>query len=142
MHYQKIQQILSESDPKEHWVFLTTASGRETWFYVGDVNLRIESVHAEDDGLDIFEEEWATKHPDPRARRCYYEIWYASTLVDQIMLVAVDGYRAYLPLPDPQTRTKVNASSIDFKVAEIVDRHGTLYDYIRRSGLTLVDGDD
>lgn len=43
MHYQKIQQILSESDPKEHWVFLTTASGRETWFYVGDVNLRIHT---------------------------------------------------------------------------------------------------
>jgi len=46
-----------------------------------------------------FNEEWVKKFPDPVAYVSYHKIFYNSSLIKKIFLVAVDGYRMYIPLP-------------------------------------------
>lgn len=110
MQYQEIQRMLMQSDPKNDWKSPSSDFGEEVWFYRHDVNLRIERVDYDSDG-ETFDERWATKHPDPRAERCYYGIWYGNTLIDQVMLVAVDGWRAIFQSQTRKRRLKSIATA-------------------------------
>src|SRR5258708_40045737 len=102
MHITKVFDTIIQSDTQDHWQRFDYKR-TERAVYKGDVNLRIESHLEEDLLVEDFAEEWATKLPDPHAHSYSYNIYYAATLVAQVVLVSVDGARALLPLPDPQT---------------------------------------
>lgn len=79
--------------------------------YQPDVNLRIEEGRK---AVEDFQEEWSEKYPDTEHNESYsYWVVYNQSPVDHVVLVAVDGYRAYVPVPtrpesagDPWTISK------------------------------------
>ncbi|MEK6913795.1 MAG: hypothetical protein AABW47_03960 [Nanoarchaeota archaeon] len=46
-----------------------------------------------------FNEGWVKRFPDGKAYVSYHKILYNSSLIKKVFLVAVDGYRMYIPLP-------------------------------------------
>ncbi|EHR1005931.1 hypothetical protein Q9Y03_005130 [Vibrio harveyi] len=132
MNYSSLESILNSGD-REDWLF---NDERGIFTYKRDLNLRIERKEIDFDSDKFSGEDWATCHPDPTAYRMIYEVYYGSSFVDEKLLVAVDGFRAILPLPRINTNT---ISRQDYKFASIVDQLGTLDDYIRRARLEVGD---
>jgi hypothetical protein len=52
-------------------------------------------------------------------------------------MVAVDGHKAMLPAPESPANLVI--SRLQYKIAEISDLHGTLDEYLGRSGITVED---
>lgn len=86
------------------------------------------------EGSAEFQEPWANKHPNARAERMHYDIFYGAAFVESFMLVGVDGFRAYLPLPRGGTSIVPRRS---YNLARAVDHCETLDEYLERSKLTL-----
>ena len=116
---------------KEDWIF---TDERGIYTYKRDLNIRIHRKDINHDFDRFSGEDWATKHPDPTAYRVTYEIYYAASFVEEVLMVSVDGYRATLPLPD---RNTLKVSRKDYQFAGIVDQLNTLDEYMRRSGLDV-----
>jgi len=131
MTYDKLIETIRSSKPGD-WIY-NDEQGVHT--YRADLNIRIQRRRDDDLSGSGFNEPWATCHPDPSARKMFFDIYYGSSLVDSFLLVAVDGYRADLPLPDPKTKKMI--SRRDYELARAVDVLGTLDQYIQRSGLTV-----
>jgi len=97
-----------------------------------DVNLKIVR-----DGFEEkipFSEPWAVNHPDKNAYMYRYTIFYNNSRIDEFYLVAVDGFRSYIPLPE------LKSSIIPRKqylLAKAVNYDGRLDEYIERSNLTV-----
>lgn len=69
-----------------------------------NVRLRIERGKV---AVQDFQEDWIEGFPDPDATSHSYWLYYGDSPITQKVLVAVDGYRAFLPVPtvrdDPPT---------------------------------------
>ena len=123
MEYSEVEKILATSK-KDDWI---VNDGLGAFTYKKDLNLRIERA---DDDRD-FNEPWAIKFPDKNARAINYRVFYNNSFVEEKMLVAVDGFRATLPLPKSSQDLSVNKSDVNF--ARIVDV-GTQFDnYLNRA---------
>jgi len=110
---------------------------RGIYTYKSDLNIRIERKEKEVGDSRKFEgEDWAVKHADPNAFRVICEIYYGSSFVEERMLVAVDGYRAILPLPEFQ---KTTIPLEEYRFARIIDQDRRIDEYIQRSGLEVKD---
>ena len=82
-----------------------------------------------------FFEEWANCHPDKRASFYEYEIKYQGKRITNFYLVAVDGYRALLPLPNIKTG-KIKEKHMHF--ANIIFPYPEMnYEYVERSHLEI-----
>ena len=68
-----------------------------TFTYREDYNLYIQ-LDSFDNHTD-FNEDWAKRFPDPEAKGIRYAIMYQDRLINNGVLVAVDGYRLILPIP-------------------------------------------
>ncbi|GAH52272.1 unnamed protein product, partial [marine sediment metagenome] len=91
-----------------------------------DLAIRIE-VRRDDQYPRPFKEAWATELPDPGARMMCYDIYRGASLVETFYLVAVDGFRATLPMP---VSPKAKVVPLDkYQLARAVDHQGTLDDY-------------
>ncbi|MFN3168822.1 MAG: hypothetical protein ACE37H_17350 [Phycisphaeraceae bacterium] len=130
MTYDEVIDLVRNNEA-DQWVY-NDAKGSH--LLRSDVNLRIIKRDTDDEPMRHFHEEWANKHPDPNAHRVYYDIYYGSSFIDDFMLVSVDGFRAELPVPDPQS-TVIPRDK--YLIARAVDDQGTLDEYIARSGLTV-----
>jgi hypothetical protein len=134
MQHQKIIETIEASNPYADWKYVQRGSN-EVRYYVGDVNLRLETTF---DELDIhnpsFKEPWTDVHPDQNATSYFYNLYYGATLIQRFIFVAVDGARAMLPLPNPTTK---KISPLNYKVAQILDGSDSLDDYIKSSGLSV-----
>lgn len=97
-----------------------------------DVDIRI--VRKSDEEDREFDEDWATNHPDRKAYRVTYEIYYRASFIDEFLLVAVDGGRAELPLPALPSKVIPRKKYLE---ARAVDHQGRLDEYISRSKLTV-----
>lgn len=131
MTYEKAKEmVLSNSFDK--WVYFD-----EYGEYVlkSDVNLRIVRKDIDFDN-DIFDgEDWATKHPDSKAYKIFFSVFYNNSRIDDFMLVAVDGMRATIPMPRVNTTV---ISKEDYQFAQAVNIDGKRLDeYIQRSGLSV-----
>lgn len=127
MKYLEILNILKTSS-KQDWTHVT----EEIIVFNEDVNLHIEQREIDFD--DVFLEPWAMNHPNKSNYRIYYDVFYNSTFIKEILLISVDGHRAELPLPDIQTNT---ISLDDYNEADIITNGVRLDEYIKRSGLTV-----
>lgn len=101
-----------------------------------DLDIRIEE-RGDNEYPKVFREAWATKLPDPEARMECYDIYYRSSFVETFYLVAVDGFRATLPMPVPPENKVVLPAK--YQLARAVDHQGTLDDYMQRAGLSVAD---
>lgn len=132
--HENIMRVILESEPKDDWN-VRQIGQIQLFVFKHNVNLRLLinydgiGVHA-----DNFNESWATKHPDNHASSYYCDIKYGPTVIEQKIVVSVDGGRAILPLPKINT---LEYSSLDYKIAKIVDTSSRTDEYIKRSGLKL-----
>ncbi|MFW6046939.1 MAG: toll/interleukin-1 receptor domain-containing protein [Candidatus Woesearchaeota archaeon] len=116
-------------NPFENWTYFDEHG---EYILKDDVNLKIVAEPFEK--RREFNEEWATRHPDPSAFMYKYTIFYNNTRIDEFYLVAVDGHREFLPLPKPNTN-KIPLNS--YLKARAVNNCGSLNEYIERSGLEV-----
>ena len=127
MTFDEALKALFESNPGD-WLF---DDPKGTYTYKHDLLLRIDRANRD----DCFNEEWATGFPDPCAKRVSFEVFYGPSFICRQILVAVDGYRAYLPMP------KVNTKLIDqnaYRFARIVANHNDDLDkYIAQAKLRV-----
>jgi len=128
--YSEVQQAIKNSAASD-WIF---SDERGAYTYKGDVNLRIERSEVDCD-RDCFEgEEWAERHPDKKAYRVTYTVYYGQSYLEDHLLVSVDGHRATLPLPKAGS-TEVPPDAYHF--ASLVDQHNTLDEYMDRARLVI-----
>jgi len=132
---EEILDAVLSSDSKDDWERQCPGGLRRITFFKKNVNLRFE-MDFDDEGMhrEDFKEEWATKHPDPKATSYWCNLYYAATHIDRFILVSVDGSRALLPLPINRT-TDLRVKGLDLKVAQIHDSLGSLPEYMLRAGL-------
>lgn len=127
MTYENVKKILNESSQFD-WI-IDDETGSFT--YRHSLHLRIErEIHCRP-----FNEPWATSHPDSEAVAINYTVKYGQSFIERKMLVAVDGYRAILPLPENANSPYVSAEDVNF--AEIVDISGRVNEYLKRSNLQI-----
>ena len=130
MTYDELMEIILNSS-FENWVY---DDEKGIFTFREDLDIRIEERRSSSD-RDEFNEEWATRHPDPHATRVFYDIYYRSSFVKSFMLVSVDGGRAHLPLPESAVSTTIPYER--YALARAVDYLGTLDEYIERFRLTV-----
>lgn len=137
MTYEEVWRMVENSRP-EDWIENHAADGVTEIVYKGDVRLRfIDDLSFEEMGH--FNEPWATRHPNPNARRHALRLMYGSALVDTIPVVGVDGGRARLPYPNSSGGISFRA----YQAARIGSQGNTLIDeYIQRSGLRVEGKED
>jgi hypothetical protein len=103
--------------------------------FKNDLNVRIIKLRRDEESeFDKCNEPWATKHPDKKAIRVFYDLYYGASYIQRFMLVSVDGHRAILPPPAPGGRV-VPKDQYDF--ARIVDVEGMLDEYMMRVGFVV-----
>ncbi len=111
---------------------------KKRWTLKSNVMIRFADTTEEKLGEDVrdraFDEEWATKHPDPKARRVVYTMYYGASFVRAVDLVAVDGYRAMLPMPKAHDVLVVDPW--EYRFARIVNG-AAVDEYMGRAGLTV-----
>jgi hypothetical protein len=88
----KIEKVIINSTADE-WNF-TDEKGAYT--YKSDVNLVIKRDDFEED--EEFNEEWATIGLH-KGFTVHHSIYYGTSFIKKMFMVAVDGYRAYIPYP-------------------------------------------
>lgn len=127
-----IDGILNEifSSIPEDWV---SDEFRENFVYKYNILL---TIHEIEESKREFHEEWAERHPDNRAFCYKYTIKYNNNPITSILLVAVDGHRAYLPIPDRDTG-KIKGKYMRF--ANIINPipEAINYEYVYRAGLEI-----
>jgi len=130
MNYQKLKEILKNSDPSD-WLHFDKYS---QFTYKNDVNLRI--IRSDFKENTSFNEPWVTKHPDHNATRVFLTVYYGQSIIDEKMMVDVDGYRATLPIPKLTTMT---VSQADYRLALIINgsQGNRLDEYLKRSDITV-----
>jgi len=127
---ENIEQKIIESD-LDAWD-CDDSEGRYT--YTEDVALRIE--RAPFDEHSDFHEAWARNFPDPDAQKFTVIIYYDSSPAKKEYIVAVDGYRIDIPLPD---RNNLTISKFQYNLGEILNLVGGWdYDnYLNRAGVII-----
>ncbi|MDB2682560.1 hypothetical protein N9Z14_08205 [Opitutales bacterium] len=107
-------------------------------FYLQDPKLRIKHYSGEKGICNPeFIDDWANKFPDPQAASLYYEIQYSSEVIERVILVGVDGYRAYLPIPERETMI---ISELDHAVAMLIAyRYEDYHHYVKSAGFRMED---
>ena len=134
MSYDEILDFITKSDAKLDWKWIETNRAEEA-FLKEDPRLRI-SVRYDQDGIHQkdFTESWMTAFADPKASSYWFNLSYDHALIDRFILVSVDGGKAELPMSDPDT---LQVDPLNYKVAEIFDKHNTLEEYMTRGGLRV-----
>jgi len=111
MTYDEILDFIVSSNPKEDWNGISRDWSSEV-FLKEDPRLRFRAKHI-DDGVqnDNYVDEWANRHPDPKAADYWYDLYFDGNLIDRFILVSVDGARAAVPPPDFQSGKSKNPRS-------------------------------
>lgn len=134
MTHDELLEFVKHSDADNDWKGISNNWVSEV-FLREDPRLRFRAKYT-DEGIqnDDYKDDWANKHPHPKATGYWYDLYYDGNLIDRFILVAVDGARASLPSPDWQSG-KVHM--MDYKVAKINDTLKTVDQYLARSGLEV-----
>ena len=121
------------SNPYPNWSY---NDERRTFTLRDNVNITIrrKDIDFNDPTSRFSTEDWATNHPDSVAYQVVYEIYYGASFVENFVLVAVDGLRAYLPVPNANTTI---VSRDNYLLAKAVGRSDALDEYLERAKLTV-----
>ena len=129
-------EFVLTTHPRNDWERVTN-NWVEEHFLKKDPKLRFR-VEFNEDGThnENFQEPWANDHPDKRAVSYWYDLFYSGSRINRVILVAVDGGRALIPMPDVMSK---KIKTYDYAAAKIHDSLDSLDEYIRRSGLEVED---
>ncbi len=133
MSFEEIMDFVERSDPKADWQSVSITNKEEV-FCLRDTKLRIVH-HTGDEGVqnEDFQEPWANKFPDPKATGFWYDVEYDGGCLRRMLIVAVDGYRAYLPCPKV---TEMTVSKLQDAVGRIIATDQQRYaEYKERAGI-------
>jgi hypothetical protein len=114
MTYDQLISVIYGSS-KSDWLL---SDERGIYTHKSNLNIRIERKEIDQDFDKFSRKGWTTSHADPVAYRVIYGLFYGASLIKEFLVVAVDGHRATLPLPDRKT-LKVSKEGYGF--AQIVD---------------------
>jgi len=136
MDIDEMKSVIIHSDPKSDWTRTDTVISMN-YAFKKDPNLRIVHSYG-DDGVHIpdFQEQWANKFDSPKAASHFYGVYYGTALLEQAVLVMVDGGRADLPLPD---RSTLVTDEFTYSIARIKDGMHTLDKYMKWAGISVSD---
>lgn len=136
MSHEEILNLIKRTNRKE-WKRIDE-DGVEGVFYLQDPKLRIKHYTGEKGICNPeFIDGWANQFDDPQAASLYYEIQYSSEVIERVVLVGVDGYRAYLPIPERETMI---ISELDHSVAMLVAyRFEDYHHYVKRADFKMKD---
>lgn len=135
MDSEELKSVVVSSQAKDWNRVITTIS--KTYSYKIDPNLRIVQMYDESGTQnDDFREEWANKFLNPKAHGLFFDIYYASSLIDRVILVMVDGGRADLPLPHRVDKKWVT-KEFTYAIARINDHMNSLEKYMNWAGITV-----
>jgi hypothetical protein len=132
MRYEELMEIIYNSKSAD-WLY---SDFKRTYTYRDDLNIRIEIRHPPGHKRE-FRAKWANRDWATTAEQCYYDIYYGMSVVESFTLVLVDGYRAALPLPEPDSMT---VPLKQYQLARCVDDLETLDEYMERAGLKVAQG--
>ncbi|WP_287605104.1 hypothetical protein [Thiothrix sp.] len=134
MTHDELLEFVKHSDAEADWKGITNNWVSEV-FLREDPRLRFRAKYT-DEGIqnDDYNDDWANKHPNPKATGYWYDLYYDGNLIDRFILVAVDDARANLPPPDWRSG-KIHMMA--YKVAKIHDTLKTVDEYLARSGLEI-----
>ena len=96
MSYQELLDFVEASAAKRDWISIA-AGQTEELFCARETRLRIVH-HIGEQGIqnENFQEPWAQNFPDSHARGLWYDIEFDGGCIRRILVVAVDGFRAYI----------------------------------------------
>ncbi len=135
MGYDELMLYIQNSDPKNDWKSIS-ADKKEEFFCLHDTRLRVRH-HSGEDGIqnDDFKENWANSFPDEHAYGLWYDIVYDGGCIRRFLIVAVDGFRAYLPCPSRPDHT---ITQLEDRIGKIIAMHDNRYeDYKQRAKITV-----
>lgn len=120
---------------KEEWGYVGISEDLSIAFYKPDMNIRFEN---DENALLIkdFRETWTGNQIDPVASKHDIRAFYGNTCIASIPMVAVDGHRAWVPIPEKKGNNTV--SYRDYRVAELAfENNSALDEYIKLCKLTV-----
>jgi hypothetical protein len=122
-------------------------SNKADWQYFDERGLFVFKTNPEiairrreaDHDVDGFREAWTESFPDPAAYRCVHEVLYKNTPIQEAVLVAVDGNRMYLPLPQSPVDLTITPQQYAFSklVNQFTSQLERFHEYLRRAGITV-----
>ena len=127
MTYNDLQTLIYRSE-SDSWLYNDTLG---IFTYESDLNV---TIRVQRDEEQDFVEDWTKRVPDKNAKRVAFDLFYSASFVERVYLVGVDGFRAYVPIPDITSKVITRAK---YQFAKAVDHTGTFDDYIKRCGLTV-----
>lgn len=96
---------------------------------------------------DDFTEEWANKFSDPKAISSFLDFFYNGSLVYRDIIVAVDGGRCYIPLPDRDIDDKtyrvksLTLPSSKYELVKLINEFQSTIDYdmyCKQAGINVI----
>lgn len=133
MTYDDLMQLVARSTEDE-WV-RTELAERVVAVHRDDLQVRLELDTSEENERE-FAEDWTDRFPSKKAIRQLCYLFYGSSLVHDFVVVAVDDFRASLPLPVVGTS---DVPRIKYAVAAAVNLGSRFDEYFRRAGFEVVD---
>lgn len=97
MTYEELMNIIQHSTQAD-WIH---HDPRGVWTYKHDLMIHFQEERDEEEDQERrrFHEPWAEQFPDKAAYRVTYGIYYGASFVEEVIAVAIDGYRTIIPLP-------------------------------------------
>jgi hypothetical protein len=135
MSFEEIIDLVEKSK-REEWQTIDEDKTEEV-FYLRDPRLRIKH-HSGERGVQVrdFKDKWANAFPDEKAMGLWFDLYYDQGILKRILLVAVDGFRAYIPCPNPGTK---DIEKFDDNVARITAYQLDMYErYLEKTGLKVI----
>ncbi|RJX40893.1 hypothetical protein D3P09_02405 [Paenibacillus pinisoli] len=132
MKYSEFINIIVESDPRD-WI-VNDEYG--TYIYKENLSVTIKREEIDFSDQGRFYEDWAERFPDKKAYRQKYFLCFHQTIVEDFYVVAVDGFRSYIPYPKLENMT---ITQFQYKVGSIINiLSGHSFDeYLRRTKITV-----
>ncbi len=89
-----------------------------------------------------FQEDWATRFPNPQASSFHVELRHNATVLKRVLFVHCDGYRYRLPAPEraPEGGWVIDRDGLGYLVARLYDQYWDIDETLTRLGVQLIGG--
>lgn len=125
---QDIQNILNTLQPTD-WI--REYDGRPA-VYQHDLLLSIALQISDTE----FNEEWANRHPNPKAFQAKALVTYGGNLIKDVYMAVIDGGRAVLPYP--QAVNNLVITQEEYNIASALNDQHILDEYLNRSKIQVM----
>jgi len=131
-----ILKLIYKSDQND-WIY---SDEKGLYVYRPNPDITIQKQYEPDQVDREFHEDWSSKFSDTTAFRSIHKFFYRATPIGREFLIAVDGYRMYIPLPKSAMVLVITKNQYEFgQLINHFNPYGESYDeYLRRAGISVV----